>query len=105
MGELKELCEDPRRRIDNLHNLGKSIGAIFKQYQIPSFQFSGRRSELLPSDERKLVRMFANNRRTTASQVYREIETTQRQAAEASFNSFADHKRIPCSKINNFNFN
>uniref|UniRef100_A0A3Q0R2E4 Sleeping Beauty transposase HTH domain-containing protein n=1 Tax=Amphilophus citrinellus TaxID=61819 RepID=A0A3Q0R2E4_AMPCI len=80
MEKSNELSEDLRRRIVDLQKLERSLGAVYKQLQIPrssvqtnvckyklfrcvtTLSRSGRRPKLSPSDERKLVRMCRNHR-------------------------------------------
>uniref|UniRef100_A0A147A9W2 Transposase n=1 Tax=Fundulus heteroclitus TaxID=8078 RepID=A0A147A9W2_FUNHE len=99
MGKSKELSEDVRRRIVDLHKSGKSLGAISKELQIPKSSVqsiirkydlfgcvstlprSGRRPKLSHSDELKLVKMFKDNPGTTKVQIWQELETAGMQVS------------------------
>uniref|UniRef100_A0A3Q2FGN4 Paired domain-containing protein n=1 Tax=Cyprinodon variegatus TaxID=28743 RepID=A0A3Q2FGN4_CYPVA len=99
MGKSKELSEDVRKRIVDLHKSGKSLGAISKELQIPKSSVqsiirkydlfgcvstlprSGRRPKLSHSDELKLVKMFKDNPGTTKVQIWQELETAGMQVS------------------------
>lgn len=99
MGKSKELSEDVRKRIVDLHKSGKSLGAISKELYIPKSSIqsiirkydqygcvstlprSGRRPKLSHSDELKLVKMFKENPGTTKVQIWQELETAGMQVS------------------------
>ncbi|CDQ83892.1 unnamed protein product [Oncorhynchus mykiss] len=94
MGKSKEISQDLRRKIVDLHKSGSSLGAISKCLKVPrsfvqtivhkykhhgttqpSYR-SGRRRVLSPRDERTLVRKVQINLRTTAKDLVKMLEET-----------------------------
>ena len=93
MGKSKEISQDPRQNILDLHKSGSSLGAISKRLKIPrsfvqtivrkykhhgamtqpSYR-SGRRRVLSPRDQRTLVRKVPINPRTTANDLVKMLE-------------------------------
>jgi hypothetical protein len=81
-GKSKEISQDLRKNIVDLHKSGSSLGAIFKCLKVPrssackykhygtthASYHSGMRRVLSPRDERTLVRKVQNNPRTTAKE-------------------------------------
>jgi transposase len=94
MGKSKEISQDLRKNIVDLHKSGSSLGAISKCLKVPcSFvqtivrkykhhettqplYFSGRRRFLSPRDERTLVLKEQINPRTTAKDLVKMLEET-----------------------------
>ena len=84
MGKSKEISQDLRKTIVDLHKSGLSLGAISKRLKVPRSSLqtivrkynhhgttqpsyrSGRRHVLSPRDERTLVRKVQINPRTAA---------------------------------------
>ena len=92
MGKLKEISQDLRKTVVNLHKSGSSLRAIYKRLKIPrssvqtildkykhhgtmqsSYRSRGRRV-LSPRDERTLVRKVQINPRTTAKDLVKMLE-------------------------------
>ena len=89
MGKSKEISQDLRKKIVDLHKSGSSLGAISKR---PSVQTivrkykhhgttqatyrSGRRRVLSPRDERTLMQNMEINPRTTAKDPVKMLEET-----------------------------
>uniref|UniRef100_A0AAZ3PMV5 Transposase Tc1-like domain-containing protein n=1 Tax=Oncorhynchus tshawytscha TaxID=74940 RepID=A0AAZ3PMV5_ONCTS len=94
MGKSKEISQDLRKKIVDLHKSGSSLGAISKHLKVPrssvqtivckykhhgttqSSYRSGRRCILSPRDERTLVRKVKINPRTTAKDLVKMLEET-----------------------------
>uniref|UniRef100_A0A8C8EI81 Transposase Tc1-like domain-containing protein n=1 Tax=Oncorhynchus tshawytscha TaxID=74940 RepID=A0A8C8EI81_ONCTS len=92
MGKSKEIRQDLRKIIVDLHKSGSSLGAISKCLKVPrssvqtivrKYQHhgttqpsycSGRRCVLSPRDERTLVRKVQINPRTTAKDLLKRLE-------------------------------
>jgi transposase len=94
MGKSKEISQDFRKIIVDLHKSGSSLGAISKHLKVlhssvqtivhkykhhgttqPS-HLSGRRRVLSPRDKRTLVRKVQINPRTTAKDLVKMLEET-----------------------------
>ena len=94
MGKSKEISQDLRKKIVDLHKSGSSLGAISKCLKVPRSSVqtivrkykhhgttqpsyrSGRRRVLSPRDERTLVRKVQINPRTTAKDLVKMLEET-----------------------------
>ena len=94
MGKSKEISQDLRKKIVDLHKSGSSLGAISKRLKVPRSSVqtivrkykhhgttqpsyrSGRRRVLSPRDERTLVRKVQINPRTTAKDLVKMLEET-----------------------------
>ena len=94
MGKLKEICQDRRKQIIDLHKSGSSLGAISKCLKVPRSSVqtiahkykqhgtmqpsyrSGRRRVLSPRDERTLVQKVQINPRITAKDLVNTLEET-----------------------------
>ena len=94
MGKSKEISQNLRKKIVDLHKCGSSLGAISKYLKVPhpSVQtivhtykhhgttqpsyHSGKRHVLPPRDERTLVRKVQINPRTTAKDLVKMLEET-----------------------------
>ena len=94
MGKSKEISQDLRKNIVDLHESGSSVGAISKRLKVPRSSVqtivrkykhqgttqpsnrSGRRRVLSPRDERTLVRKVQINHRTTAKDLVKMLEET-----------------------------
>ena len=94
MGKSKEISQDLRKKIVDLHKSGSSLGAISKRLKVPRSSVqtivrkykhhgttqpsyrSGRRCVLSPRDERTLVRKVQINPRTTAKDLVKMLEET-----------------------------
>ena len=94
MGKSKEISQDLRKIIVDLHKSGSSLGAISKCLKVPRSSVqtivrkykhhgttqpsyrSGRRRVLSPRDERTLVRKVQINPRTTAKDLVKMLEET-----------------------------
>uniref|UniRef100_A0AAZ3P4G0 Sleeping Beauty transposase HTH domain-containing protein n=1 Tax=Oncorhynchus tshawytscha TaxID=74940 RepID=A0AAZ3P4G0_ONCTS len=94
MGKSKEISQDLRKKIVDLHKSGSSLGAISKRLKVPrspvqtivrkykhhgttqlSYR-SGRRRILSPRVERTSVRKVQINPRTTAKDLVKMLEET-----------------------------
>uniref|UniRef100_A0AAZ3PUR4 Transposase Tc1-like domain-containing protein n=1 Tax=Oncorhynchus tshawytscha TaxID=74940 RepID=A0AAZ3PUR4_ONCTS len=94
MGKSKEISQDLRKKIVDLHKSGSSSGAISKHLKVPCLSVhtivckykhygttlqscrSGRRRILSPRDEHTLVREVKINPRTTAKDLVKMLEET-----------------------------
>uniref|UniRef100_A0AAZ3S6D4 Transposase Tc1-like domain-containing protein n=1 Tax=Oncorhynchus tshawytscha TaxID=74940 RepID=A0AAZ3S6D4_ONCTS len=94
IGKSKEISQDLRIKMVDLHKTGSSLGAISKRLKVPcsSIQtivrkykhhgttqpsyLSGRRRILSPRDERALVQKVQINPRTTAKDLVKMLEET-----------------------------
>uniref|UniRef100_A0AAZ3S3B5 Transposase Tc1-like domain-containing protein n=1 Tax=Oncorhynchus tshawytscha TaxID=74940 RepID=A0AAZ3S3B5_ONCTS len=94
MGKSKEISQDPRKQIVDLHKSGSSLGAISKHLKVPRSSVqtivrkykhsgttqlsyrSGKRRVLSPRDERTLVQKVKINPRTTAKDLVNMLEET-----------------------------
>jgi transposase len=94
MGKSKEICQDLRKIIVDLHKSGSSLGAFSKCLKVPHSSVqtivrkykhhgttkpsycSGRRRVLSPRDECTLVRKVQINPRTTAKDLVKMLEET-----------------------------
>ena len=94
MGKYKEISQDLRKKIVDLHKSGSSLGTISKRLKTPHSSVqtivckykhhgsmqpsyrSGRRLVLSPRDERTLVRKVQINPRTTAKDIVKMLEET-----------------------------
>ena len=94
MGKSKEISQDLRKRIVDLHKSGSSLGTISKHLKVPHSSVhtivckykhygtpqpsyhSRRRCVLSPRDERTLVRKVQINPRTTAMDLVKMLEET-----------------------------
>jgi transposase len=94
MGKSKEIIQDLRKKIVDLHMSGSSLGAISKRLKVPRSSVqaivhkykhhgttqpsyrSGRRRVLSPRHERTLVRKGQINPRTTAKDLVKMLEET-----------------------------
>ncbi|XP_051984725.1 uncharacterized protein LOC127645217 isoform X2 [Xyrauchen texanus] len=95
----KEISQDLRKKIVDLHNSGSSLGAISKRLKVPRSSVqtivrkykhhgttqpsyrSGRRRILSPTDERSLVQKVQINPRTTAKDLVKMLEEAGRQVS------------------------
>ena len=93
MGKSKEISQDLRKKIVDLHKSGSSLGAISKCLKVPRSSVqtivskykhhettqpsyrSGRRRVLSPRDLRTLVRKVQINSITTAKELVKMLET------------------------------
>uniref|UniRef100_A0AAZ3QR06 Transposase Tc1-like domain-containing protein n=1 Tax=Oncorhynchus tshawytscha TaxID=74940 RepID=A0AAZ3QR06_ONCTS len=94
MGKSKEISQDLRKKMVDLHKSGSSLGAISKRLKVPrsseqtiarkykhhgtmqpSYR-SGRRRVLSPRDERTLLRNVQINPITTAKDLVKMLEET-----------------------------
>uniref|UniRef100_A0AAZ3PNX5 Transposase Tc1-like domain-containing protein n=1 Tax=Oncorhynchus tshawytscha TaxID=74940 RepID=A0AAZ3PNX5_ONCTS len=94
MGKSKEISQDLRKNIVDLHKSGSSLGAISKHLKVPRSSVltivckykhhgttqpsysSGRGRVLSPRDKRTLVRKVQINLRTTAKNLVKMLEET-----------------------------
>ena len=94
MGKSKEICQNLRKKIVDLHTSGSSLGAISKRLKVPRYSEqtivrkykhhgttqpsyrSGRTCVLSPRYERTLVRKVQINPRTTAKDRVKMLEET-----------------------------
>uniref|UniRef100_A0AAZ3RB43 Transposase Tc1-like domain-containing protein n=1 Tax=Oncorhynchus tshawytscha TaxID=74940 RepID=A0AAZ3RB43_ONCTS len=94
MGKSKEISQDLRKEIVDLHKSGSSLGAISKRLKVPRSSVqtivrkykhhgttqpsyrSGRRRVLSPRDESTLVQKVQINPRTTAKDLVKMLEET-----------------------------
>ncbi|CDQ97507.1 unnamed protein product [Oncorhynchus mykiss] len=94
MGKSKEISQNLRNKIVDLHKSGSSLGAISKRLKVPCSSVQtivrkykhhgttqpsyrlGRRRVLSPKDERTLVRKVQINPRTTATDLVKVLEET-----------------------------
>ena len=94
MGKSKEISQDLRKTIVDLHKSGSYLGAISKHLKVPCSSVqtivrkykqhgttqpsycSGKRCILIPRDERTLVRKVPINPRTTAKDLVKMLEDT-----------------------------
>ena len=94
MGKSKQISQDLRKKIVDLHKSGSSLGAISKCLKVPRLSVytivckykhhgtmqpsyrSGRRCVLSPRDECTLVRKVHINPRTTAKDLVKMLEET-----------------------------
>lgn len=112
MGKSKELSKDVR--ILNLHTLGRSLlnkcnWIVFLDVSPLLLPRTERRTNLSPSDERKLVRMFRKNPESPNIQACHELTSAGTPASLSIVKPLlhhhgegADQERSPCSKINTF---
>ena len=104
MGKSREINQDIRKRIVDLHKCGSSLGAISRCLKVPRSSVqtiirkykkhgnvqqsyrSGRRWILSPRDERFLVRNVRINPRTTAKDLVKMLAETGRTASLSTVN-------------------